>query len=619
MTGLLEQINSPDDLKKLKPEQLPELCAEMREYIISVVLRNGGHLATNLGVVELTVALHLEYDFTRDRLVFDVGHQCYPHKILTGRREEFATLRTKGGISGYPNPAESPADCFVSGHASTAISLAAGYAEAFHRLGLDRRVVALVGDGSLTGGEAYEGLCYLGATRRDVLVVLNDNRMAISPATGGLTRYLNHLRTSPRYLELKKEIQALLEKLPVFSTQLRKFVEGIHDNLSRMLLESGIFSTLGYKYFGPYDGHDVATLRRALSEVKRLRRPVLLHVLTEKGKGNKSAECDPVSYHGVGPKKPETVKIAEPDTPAFTDVFAETLVELGEKDESICALTAAMPTGTGVIRFMEKFPGRGFDVGIAEGHCVTMAAAMAKGGLKPVVAIYSTFIQRAVDQVFHDVLLQEGPPVFFALDRAGLVGEDGPTHHGLYDIALFRAFPGAVLCAPAGKEEMVRMMSWALESGRTVIMRYPRAPVPDYPEVEAFPDVEEGKGFFVREGKDVALLAYGPMLRTALDAAAILEKEGISCSVADARFARPVDRGMIERAASHPLTVTLEEHSVEGGFGSIVREHLPREARHLILGVPDRFIPHASRLEQLAMCGLDAASVAEAVKREVER
>ncbi len=615
---LLSTISSPEDLKRLSQEELIKLCAEMRELIAAVISENGGHLATNLGTVEISTALHLAFDFKLDRLIFDVGHQCYAHKILTGRRDRFNTIRTTNGLSGYPNPDESEYDCFTSGHASTAISLATGYAQAFAHQGLDRRVVALIGDGSLTGGEAYEGLCYLGSTNLDVLVVLNDNRMAISPSIGGLTRYLNHMRTSPRYLGLKKDVQNIVKRLPVFSDQVNKLLENLHDSVSKMVVESGIFATLGYKYFGPYDGHDVNDLLIVLKEISKLRRPVLLHILTDKGKGDYKAESDPEKYHGVGPRCKDTITISEP-LPAYTDVFADALVEIGARDEKVVALTAAMPTGTGVIKFMNAYPGRGIDVGIAEQHCVTMAAAMARGGMKPVVAIYSTFVQRAVDQYFHDVLLQKDLGVVFTLDRAGLVGEDGPTHHGLYDIAFLRPFPGSVMCSPAGAKELKDMLDWAISSGLTVAMRYPRTAIAEFPEIDEFPPVELGKGFVVRDGRDVAILAYGPTLRSALDAAYVLEKKGVDCRVVNMRFASPVDTELIQKATETKLVVTIEEHAEVGGFGSIVRESLSGTAEHLLIAVPNKFIPHGARAELLKMCGLDCASIAERIETELNR
>jgi len=615
--ALLDKIASPEDLKKLSVIELAALCLELREYMTDITLKNGGHLASNLGAVEITTALHYLYDFKTDRLVFDVGHQCYTHKILTGRRDAFKSVRTFGGISGYPDPEESPFDCFHTGHASTSISMASGLAEAYARQGVDRRVVAFVGDGSLTGGEAYEGLCHLGSTQRDVLVVLNDNRMAISPSTGGMTRYLTLLRTSQGYNEFKKEIHSLIGRLPLMQGSLAQWAERLHNRLSAMMIESGIFATLGYKYFGPCDGHNVPELVAMLREVRKLRRPVLLHVVTEKGKGNHRAECDPITFHGVGPsvvEQPTQFDVCEPN---FTDVFGETIAALGEKDEKLVALTAAMCTGTGVSAFAAKFPDRTYDVGIAEPHCVTFAASMARGGLKPVVAIYSTFMMRAVDQVFHDVILQKDIPLLVCMDRAGLVGEDGATHHGLYDISVFKAFPGIVMCSPADVRETVMMIKWAIDSGRVVLMRYPRAKVPKYAELPEVPPVELGRGYFVREGKDVCIIAYGAMLRNALDAAAIIESEGHSCAVANPRFALPLDLDLIKKAAKSHLVVTVEEHSERGGFGSLVSDALPTSRKFLAIGVPDRLIPHGSRRQLLELCGLDAKSIAQRVIQEI--
>ncbi|MBI3270253.1 MAG: 1-deoxy-D-xylulose-5-phosphate synthase [Planctomycetes bacterium] len=629
MAGVLETIDSPADLKKLTAEQLNTLAHEIREEIKRVVTRTGGHLGSNLGCVELTIALHFVYDFLHDRLVFDVSHQAYPHKLLTGRRKQFDTLRQYAGISGYCNKDESPYDCFTFAHAGTGISTALGIVAGDDNAGRqDRRVVALVGDGGLTCGNALEALNHCGALQKNLLVVLNDNRMSIGKTVGAMAGYLNRLRIDPLYNDLKKEVKELLQKFPMvghpFEAVLSHLKSGVMGTLG-----GNLFEELGFNYFGPIDGHNIPEMVLTLKEIRKKKTPVLLHVLTEKGRGYEPAGSDPLKAHGVGPGKgPSQVCLVEktPAAPAkkevtYTDVFKDAMIEFARKDPRIVGLTAAMPDGTGLMSFEKVLPEKYFDVGICEQHGVGLAAGMAHAGQKPVAAIYSTFLQRAYDQVFQEIALQRSN-VVLAMDRAGIVGPDGPTHNGVFDIAYLRVFPGMVLMAPRDGRELKDMLAFALAyDDGPIAIRYPRTAVPDRDELPAPPPLALGKAEVLRQGPDGALVAYGAMVYTALEAADLLAARGLEVTVVNARFAKPIDRELLTRlAAEHPFLVTLEDHTRLGGFGSTVLETLAdagADVRKVSrLAIPDQWVEHGPRNLLLTKLGLDAQGVvAEAVRR----
>ncbi len=626
MESILPGINSPADLKGLDWDQLDRLAGEIRQTITDVVGRNGGHLSSNLGVVELTIALHRTYDLAKDRLIFDVGHQVYTHKILTGRREGFPTIRTDGGVSGFPNPAESPYDVFVEGHAGAALSQASGLVAGNGLLGADGRVIALVGDGAMTAGMALEALNNGQRLGRRFLVILNDNEMSISKSVGALASYLNGIRVGSAYNELKQDVRALLQRIPKFGTTMEQAIAEIRDGIRRAIMPGRFFEEMGFAYFGPYDGHDIRLLCETFEELDALPldKPILMHVVTSKGRGFTPAEEDPAHYHSASPFQHHNGKIVAPaegtSLPTYTGVFADALVRVGRADDRVAAITAAMPDGTGTALFEEEFGARFFDVGICEQHAVGLAAGLSKAGMKPVVAVYSTFLQRSYDQIFHEIALQKLPCVF-AIDRAGLVGADGPTHHGLYDIAYMRGFPGVVVMAPADAEELECMLEWAVECGRIVAIRYPRATVVNAVLPAEARIVELGRSVTLREGRDATILAYGVTAAAALDAAAMLSRDGIEAAVVDARFAKPLDTEAILAAAARGPIVTAEEHALAGGFGSAVLECLADSgvvAHVARLGIPDRFIEHGARGRLLAAAGLDAAGMAAAVKRALE-
>jgi len=618
MSGLLDKISTPADVRALADEKLPELAAEIRERIISVVGRTGGHLASNLGVVELTIALHRAFDFRVDRLVFDVGHQAYCHKMLTGRNDRFETLRQKGGLSGYPHPAESEYDHFVVGHASTAISQALGLACAAE----------------------------LGGEGKRMLVVLNDNAMAISPTVGALQGYLGRMRAVPLYNELRNELFETLLKIPVVGKSMEGLVERVLEVARRVLTPGYIFHELGFRYFGPVDGHDLQELVSALDDVKKLSGPILLHVLTQKGRGFTPASDDPAKFHSATPEsvaagfadsapEPESgtaaVPYSSPEPPErpgaepYTKVFSRALRRVAESDPSVVAITAAMPSGTGLDAFAREFPNRYFDAGIAEQHAISFAGALARGGLRPVVVIYSTFLQRAYDQIFHDLCLQPDCGAVIGIDRAGLVGSDGPTHHGVFDIAYLRSLPRIVLCAPKDAAEVGPMLEMAVASGAPVAMRYPRDSVPELAGIGEPAAVELGVCEVLRDGDDCTVLAYGAGVEWALGAAEELSGEGIQCRVVNARFAKPLDEKMVREAfseAGRPV-VTVEDGALAGGFGSGVLECAAGmgldTSRAVRLGVPDRFVEHGRRGELLKELGLSAAGIAGRIRKELER
>jgi 1-deoxy-D-xylulose-5-phosphate synthase len=607
---ILDRIDSPADLKTLSLGELTALAEELRQEIIRVVSRNGGHLAPSLGVVELTLALHFVFDSPHDSILWDVGHQSYAHKLVTGRREAFETLRQEGGLAGFPRREESPHDAFNTGHSSTSISAALGMACARDALKRDDRVIAVIGDGALTAGLAWEGLNQAGHLKKNLIVVVNDNRMSISKNVGALSQYLTRLRSAPTYHRLEAEVWDILGKVPGVGARARELTSRALEGVRGLLVPGVLFEELGFKYFGPLDGHSMETLIDAFERLKHIEGPLLVHVLTVKGKGYLPAEEDAPRFHGVGSfDKATGTTTAVPTALSYTEAFGRTLVTLAEKDERIVAVTAAMPDGTGLSHFARRFPDRFFDVGIAEQHAVTFAAGLAAAGMKPVVAIYSTFLQRAFDQIVHDVCLQR-LPVRFMIDRGGLVGDDGPTHHGAFDLSFLRAVPNLVIMAPKDENELAAMVRTAIDhDDGPVAVRYPRGAGLGVRMDFDPPALPTGKAERLRDGIDLSLIAVGSMVRTALLAAEVLAAEGIDASVLNARFVKPLDKdAILEEALRTRRVLTLEENVVSGGFGAGVLELLQAERVKCvavgIMGLPDEFITHASRERLLGRCGL---------------
>jgi 1-deoxy-D-xylulose-5-phosphate synthase len=619
MASILETIAGPEDVRALPPEQLPQLADEIRDVILDTVLTTGGHLSSNLGVVELTLALHHVYDFPRDRLLFDVGHQAYPHKLLTGRQERFGTIRQRHGLSGFFNKFESPHDLYLWGHAGTSISCGLGLAAGDHLLEDDRQSVVLIGDSSIGAGMAFEALNHAGEIGRNLLVVLNDNRMSISKTTGALTRYLSKFRTGNFYQEIDKDVQSLLSLIPVIGDTMERGYERLKDAVKAGTLPGQLFENLGFRYYGPVDGHDFSELLPMLRDLREIEGPRLLHVRTEKGRGYSVAAQDPTTYHGVSPKKKDKVRKSgqtEP-TPSWTRVFGDALVEIAREDERVVAITAAMPDGTGLRRFQNEFPDRYFDVGICEQHGVGLASGLSLAGMKPVAAIYSTFLQRGYDQVFHEVCLQ-GNKVVFCLDRAGVAGADGATHNGAFDLAFLRTLPNIVLLAPKDMEEMMEMLRFAVDGPDICAIRYPRASATPPMKIGSTTPIEKGKAEWLRDGPDGAILAYGAMVAPAREAARALRERGLDLALVNARFCKPLDTETIDRLLdSKPFVVTVEEHQVAGGFGSAVLEHAstrPVPSRIRVMGLPDRFLAHGDRAGLLADAGLDVPSIVAAAE-----
>ncbi len=621
MDPLLPGIAGPEDVKKLSDAELEQLCAEMREHIITSVSRSGGHLGASLGVIELTVAMHRVFSTPRDKIVWDVGHQAYGHKLLTGRRDQFDTLRCKGGIAGFPKQSESEHDMFGVGHASTSISAAVGFAAARDSQGGDHAVVAVLGDGALTGGLAYEGLNNAGQLGTNLMVVLNDNKMSIAPNVGAISKYLTRITSGKHYVRLEADVWDLLGILP-HGGKAQVMAGRIKESLKQLVVPTILFEELGFKYFGPLDGHDLPLLIRTFEAVQKIEGPILIHISTEKGKGYRFAEQDGQRYHGVGKfDRSEGIKVVKPTVPSYTSVFGETLCELAAKDNTIHAITAAMTSGTGLAGMRERFPGRFHDVGIAEGHAVTFAGGLASAGCKPVVAVYSTFLQRAVDHLIHDVALQN-LPVVFAVDRGGLVGEDGPTHHGVFDYTFLRMVPNMVVMAPRDEDQLRHMLATGLNhNDGPSSLRYPRGSGQGVDCQTKPTPIPIGRSETLRQGPDLCLLAVGSMVQPSLAAAEVLASEGLECTVVDMRFVKPLD---VELLASvwehHRFVVTLEENSVVGGFGAGVLEWAAEHYRTggpevTLAGIPDEFQEHASREELLADLGLDAAGIAATVRR----
>ena len=616
MASLLEQIDSPSDLTRLNRDELKQLAGEIRTVISSTVAKTGGHLASNLGVVELSLALHYCFDFRYDRLLWDVGHQCYTHKLLTGRRSEFGSLRQMHGLSGFPDARESCYDSFTVGHAGTAISTAVGVALGKQLHKQPEKVVAVVGDAGVVNGLSFEGLNNVHLINRQLLVVLNDNSMAIDVSQGSLARYLSKIRLTNTYKDMKRTSQQILDHLPVVGHSLVEALEHIRQGLKTTLWPGQIFEPLGLRYFGPVDGHDLSVLIDLLHRIKQVNEPVLLHVITEKGKGFAPAHEDPCQYHSTSPFQLETGEVLEsPGGQTFTEAFAENLIELAEKDRRIVAVTAAMPDGTGLRKFAERFPGRMFDVGICESHAVAMAAGLAREGFRPVVAIYSTFLQRGLDQIFQEIVLQN-LPVVLAIDRAGVVGADGPTHQGFMDIAYLRTLPRLVCCSPADAGEMGQALAFALAHNGPVALRYPRTVVPE--GLAGGDGFEIGKSRMMRAGKDLFIIAYGERVAAGLEAAELLASDGIEAGVINARFAKPLDEAAFKElfGLGRPLVV-VEDHSVIGGLATAIRELASAQkpaAFITAVGLPDEFLPHGKRDELLRRIGLDAEGIRQAAR-----
>ena len=609
-TSFLDMIKSPKDIRLLNKDQLRLLAQEIRHEMINTVAKCGGHLGPSLGVVELTIALHYVFNSPKDKIIWDVGHQSYPHKLLTGRKKEFSTLRQYKGLSGFPKIDESEHDAFGVGHSSTSISAALGIAKARDLKNEDFKVMAIIGDGALTGGEAFEGLNNAGHLRSDLIVVLNDNGMSIGKNVGGWSNYIQEMVTNPKYCKTRKKFEGMLKKFPLGDVAAEKALE-LEDTLRAVFSPGMLFKQFGFKYYGPIDGHNIGKIIQALNNIKNIKGPILLHVRTKKGKGYQYAESDKTKFHGISPfnvKNGEKIKCA--NVISYTEAFSNILIKLASKDKKIVAITAAMATGTGLDKFAEKFPERFFDVGIAEQHAVTFAAGLASYGFRPVVAIYSTFLQRAYDQIIHDVCLQN-LPVIFAIDRAGLVGEDGATHQGVFDMSFLRNVPNLVIMAPKDENELGRMLKTAIEYDRPIAIRYPRGCGEGRKIYEDPKPVKMGKAKILRKGKDIVVICIGPCVTTALEAAKELKK--IDCCVINARFVKPLDNERIlENVKRCKKVLTIEENSLKGGFGSAIVELLGENKVNATverIGVPDRFIEHGAQNILRKDIGLDKESI----------
>ena len=617
--ALLDQIDSPEALRRLPVESLPALAAEMRAELIEAISKTGGHLGSGLGVVELTIALHYVHDFRHDRLVFDVGHQCYPHKLLTGRRARIGTMRQLDGLCGFPHPIESDFDLFHTGHAGTSISLGLGLAVADKAAGSDRRTVVVIGDAGYGAGVAFEAMNAASEAGVNLLVILNDNEMSISRTVGAMSRYLTRVRTGPLVTGAKKELHELIKHIPVIGAKMDRSLRESLSMIRSIVAQGHVFEEFGFDYFGPMDGHDLARLVHTLQDLRQRPGLNLVHLVTTKGAGCELAAGDPQRLHGVKPNPPgsglpeKPVGAAPRKHPPYTDVFADHLLRRAREDARLVGITAAMADGTGLQKLKDALPAQCFDVGICEQHAVAFAGGLAKGGRVPVVAIYSTFLQRGYDQLFQELLIQNAR-VVLALDRAGLV-DDGATHHGLFDIAYLRAMPNTVLMAPANADELTAMLDFALQHEGPIALRYPRDAAPAAPG--PIEPIELGRAVTLREGRDVSLVAYGTMVELALAAADLLAERGLEALVVNARFAKPIDHATMAAAARTPLLVTLVEHAVAGGFGAAaleaLSEHGERVPPSLLIGVPDRFIEHGARGRLLERLGFTPVALAERI------
>ena len=613
---ILERINKENDIKNLDWDELDVLAAEIREFLVEKVSKTGGHLASNLGVVELTLAMHMAYSLPEDKMIWDVGHQAYTHKLLTGRKDGFDSLRKYKGMSGFPKRNESACDAFDTGHSSTSISAGLGYVEAREILGETYNVVAVIGDGSLTGGMAYEALNNAAQVKSNYVIILNDNNMSISENVGGMSRYLDGIRTNHIYNNLKKGVTSTLNKIPVVGEELVSKIRKTKNSIKQLLVPGMFFEDMGITYLGPVDGHDIKGLYRTLREAQRMNHAVLVHVLTEKGRGYAPAEKNPSKFHGISPfhvETGETVDVKTKDT--YTDVFGKVMCKVGEQNDKVVAITAAMKDGTGLLHFGRKFPERFFDVGIAEEHAVTFAAGLAAAGLKPVFAVYSAFLQRGYDQIVHDVCMQK-LPVVFAIDRAGLVGSDGETHQGVYDIAYLNHIPNMTLLAPKNKWEFADMIRFAAEYQGPIALRYPRGTAYDGLKEFRAP-IELGKGEMIYEESEIAVLSIGHMMDVAYTVYEQLKAKGYSCSLINARFVKPMDEELLMKLAkNHSVFVTIEDGVRIGGYGEkvetfVYRNQLP--VRVLVHAIPDQYVEQGSISELRREIGLDAESIVENV------
>ena len=609
---LLEKIEQSSDIKKLKEEEYPVLAQEIRNFLLEKISKTGGHLASNLGVVELTMALHLAFDLPKDKIVWDVGHQSYTHKILSGRRDGFNDLRQFGGMSGFPKRKESPYDAFDTGHSSTSISAGLGIAQARDILGDNYSVISVIGDGALTGGMAYEALNNAAQMEKNFIIILNDNEMSISENVGGMSSYLSSIRTKESYANLKKGVEKALDAIPLVGAGLKNSVYMLKNGIKQFVVPGMLFEDMGITYLGPVDGHDVKAMVRVLKEAKRVRHAVVVHVITKKGKGYGPAEENPARFHGVDAFDVATGKsIKEKKYPSYTDVFSEKMCELAGKNPKLVALTAAMPDGTGLTKFSKQYPKRFFDVGIAEGHEVTSAAGMASAGLKPVVAVYSSFLQRGYDQVLHDVCIQD-LPVLFAIDRAGLVGSDGETHQGIFDVSFLSLVPGMNIMAPKNLWELESMLEFGVNFDKPLAIRYPRGQA--YRGLEEFAaPVEYGKAEMLFEEKDIALFALGSMVSTGEHVREKLKAKGYSCTLVNARFVKPFDTEMIDRLCeNHKLIVTMEENVLRGGMGMCITKYIHDKypgIRVIQIALPDAYVEHGNVTALREMLGIDSDSV----------
>ena len=616
---ILEQIKGPEDLKNMSPEELCVLAGEIRTFLIEKISHTGGHLASNLGVVELTIALLRTFDLPKDKIIWDVGHQSYTHKILSGRMQEFDELRQYGGLSGFPKRKESPYDAFDTGHSSTSISAGLGIAQGRDILGEDYKVVSVIGDGALTGGMAYEALNNAARMKKNFIIVLNDNKMSISENVGGMSRYLGGLRTGNGYNDLKKNVADTLERIPVVGERMIDRIKRTKNSIKQLFIPGMLFENMGITYLGPVDGHNIQALCKVFKEAQKLDHAVLVHVLTKKGKGYEPAEKNPAAFHGVSPFDIKTGRpVAEKKYPTYTDVFSKKLCQLGETHPELVAVTAAMPDGTGVAAFGKRFPDRFFDVGIAEAHAVTSAAGMAAAGLRPVVAVYSSFLQRGYDQILHDVCIQN-LPVIFAVDRAGLVGSDGETHQGIFDYSYLTSIPNMSVAAPKNLWELRAMLDFAMDYKAPFAIRYPRGTA--YRGLKEFMQpISYGKGEMLYEEEDIALLAVGSMVSTGEHVREKLKEEGYSCTLANARFVKPFDKELVERLAkNHRLIVTMEENVLQGGFGlpvtAYIHEHYP-QVKVLNIAIPDAYVEHGNVSVLREGLGIDSDSIIRKLKTE---
>lgn len=613
---VLDKINETNDIKKLNMEELKQLPDEIRRFLIQSLSETGGHLASNLGVVELTMALHLTFDLPKDKIIWDVGHQSYTHKILTGRKDGFGTLRQYGGMSGFPKRNESDCDCFNTGHSSTSISAGLGLAAARDLRKENDKIVSVIGDGALTGGMAFEALNNASKLDTNFIIVLNDNDMSISPNVGGLSQYLGGIRTAAAYQGLKNGVMESLNKIPVYGERLVKRIRRTKSGIKQLLIPGMLFEDMGILYLGPVDGHDIDKMAAMFQKAARVNGPVLVHVMTEKGKGYEPAVRHPARFHGTEPFEIDTGLVKQKKKKAaYTDIFSTVMRKLGDRDERVTAITAAMETGTGLKRFHNMFPKRFFDVGIAEAHAVTFAAGLAAGGRRPVFAVYSSFLQRAYDQILHDVCLQD-LPVVFAIDRAGIVGSDGETHQGIFDISYLRTIPHMTLLAPKNKWEFSDMIKFAIDFGHPVAIRYPRGEAYDGLQQFRTP-VVFGESEIIYHTGSVALLAYGSMVKTAVEVRERLKQAGIDCALVNMRFAKPLDTYMLSHVAeTYKLAVTMEENVKTGGMGEAVAEYLRETGADLPvlhIAVADTFLPHGNVEVLKRQIGLDAESIADKI------